>query len=80
LYELLFKGLVRTTARKAQRKANAGRTDGRRAQVLHSRCNEADLAEALGALARWRPEAESGYPLRLIIGIQRDNSTYFSNA
>jgi hypothetical protein len=76
LYELLFKGLVRTTARKALRKANAGRTDGRRGQATM----KLTWLKAPGALARWRPEAESGYPLRLIIGIQRDNSTYFSNA
>jgi hypothetical protein len=76
LYELLFRGLVRTTAQEAQRKANAGRTDGRRGQATVKQC----LDDAWGALARWRPEAESGYPLRLIIGIQRDNSTYFSNA
>jgi len=37
LYELLFKGLLRTTAQEAQRKANAGRTDGRRAQAAMSR-------------------------------------------
>jgi hypothetical protein len=40
----------------------------------------ADLAEASVRSPDGGLGAESGYPLRFIIGIQRDNSTYFSNA
>jgi hypothetical protein len=71
LYELLFKGLFRTAAQKRS---------GRRMPVGRMGGAQADLDEAWVRSPDGGLEAESGYPLRLIIGIQRDNSTYFSNA